>query len=209
MAKNDTLLLDGIIDDLLQTTSGRQSEIFELFAFEQLLKNYDLSQDEIEFGWIDGRHDGGIDGFFIFINGQLLTDPETFPWPKNNADITVWVITCKHHETFKQATLDLLVASVNKLMDHSINSDSLKGAYSPELKIARNLFFHAYRKLAAALTKMSIHYVYASRGDTSQLGDSVIARADQLKDFTENLFSSCFVELDSLEQLSLLICIDN
>lgn len=196
MAKNDVVLLDGIIDNLFgeEKSPDRRGEIFELFTFQQLLKNYDLSQEEIESGWLDGRNDGGIDGFFIFVNGQLLIDPEIFHWPKRNAEITVWLITCKHHETFQQAPLDLLTASITELMDHSIESESLKGDYSSELKIARNLFFLAYKRLASALTKMSIDYIYSSRGDASELGTSIVARANQIKTRTENLFSSCFVE---------------
>ena len=79
-------------------------------------------------------------------------------------------------------------------MDHSVDSESLKGDYSSELKIARNLLFLAYKRLAFALTKISIHYVYSSRGDTSALGSSIVARANQIKAHTESLFSSCFVE---------------
>ena len=62
MAKNDSILLDGIIDQRLADglPSADRSEVFEYFCFEQLLKDYDLSQDEIESGWVDGRDDGGV-----------------------------------------------------------------------------------------------------------------------------------------------------
>ena len=114
MARNDTILLDGIIDDRLAENipSNRRDEAFEYLAFEQILKAADLSREEIESGNIDGENDGGIDGFFLFVNGHLLSEPETFVWPKTGSELELWVITCKHHETFKQAPLDKLVASV-------------------------------------------------------------------------------------------------
>lgn len=83
MAKNDKILIDGIIDDRIEQKlpSEKRDEVFEYFAFEQILKDYDLSFDEIQQGSVDGRNDGGIDGFFIIINGHILTDPENFKWP--------------------------------------------------------------------------------------------------------------------------------
>ena len=80
MAKNDRILLDGIVDDRVENTlpSSQRDEAFEYLSFEQILKDYDLSRDELESGSVDGRNDGGIDGFFILINGHLLLDPEFF-----------------------------------------------------------------------------------------------------------------------------------
>ena len=51
MAKNDLILLDGIIDERIaqKIPSDRRDEVFEHLSFEQLLKDYDLSLEEIEF----------------------------------------------------------------------------------------------------------------------------------------------------------------
>ena len=40
MAKNDVVLIDGIIDNLIgeEKSPDRRGEIFELFTFQQLLK---------------------------------------------------------------------------------------------------------------------------------------------------------------------------
>lgn len=80
MAKNDRLLMDGIIDDRVAIClpSNKRDEAFEYFSFEQIMKDFDLSTDELLYGSIDGRQDGGIDGFFTFVNGHLLQDPESF-----------------------------------------------------------------------------------------------------------------------------------
>ena len=76
MAKNDKTLIDGILDDRVSKglPSDNRSEAFEYLAFEQVLKEYDLSKDELELGIVDGRQDGGIDGLYIFINGHLLQE---------------------------------------------------------------------------------------------------------------------------------------
>ncbi len=104
MARNDTILIDGILDDRVaeRLPSDRRDEAFEYFAFEQVLRDADLSQDEIKAGCIDGRDDGGIDGFFILVNGHPLSDPNSFVWPRSGCELDVWIITCKHHDTFRQ-----------------------------------------------------------------------------------------------------------
>ena len=57
MAKNDVLLLDGIIDDRIssRTPSDDRGEAFEFFAFEQILKDYDLSPKDIASGSVNVR----------------------------------------------------------------------------------------------------------------------------------------------------------
>lgn len=196
MAKNDRLLLDGIIDDRvnIHLPSEKRDEAFEYLAFEQILKDYDLSFDEILHGSIDGRQDGGVDGFFVLVNGHLLQDPESFVWPRSNSELRLVLITCKHHDTFKQATLDALIATLTELLDFSIEDTSLTGAYSEALLRMRSNLKFAYRKLSPRLTSFSASLHYASRGDTSDMGDEVKARARQIATLVEESFGSCRAE---------------
>lgn len=191
-------ILDGIIDDRIaqKIPSDRQDEVFEYLTFEQILKDYDLSSDEIDICSIDGRNDGGVDGFFIFVNGHLLIDTDSFTWPRAGCEIEAWVINCKHHDTFQQAPLDKLNASFYELLDFSLNDDELKGDYSEELLQKRSDLILAYRKLSPRLNKFSITYVYASRGDASSVGDAIRARSDQLVELTTSNFSNCSAQFE-------------
>ena len=193
MAKNDTILLDGIIDDRITTMlpSDRRDEVFEYLAFEQILKSLDLSREEIECGSVDGENDGGIDGLFVFVNGHLLADPESFVWPRTGSELELWIITCKHHETFQQAPLDKLVASLVELLDFALYPSDYKGEYSQQIQNYRENLKLAYRKLSPRLRKFRINFAYASRGDTTKLGDAVVARADQIVSIAKDFFSDC------------------
>jgi hypothetical protein len=193
MAKNDKILIDGIIDERvdIKLPSDKRDEAFEYFAFEQILKDYDLTTDELQAGSVDGRNDGGIDGFFIFINGHYLSDPISFQWPKTGSILDVWVITCKHQDTFKQAPLDNLAASMTELLDFTIENERLSGEYSEQvLKQRENLKF-AYRKVSPRLTKFSLIFCYACRGNTSELGSSIISRAKQISQTAIDSFGNC------------------
>ena len=196
MAKNDRLLLDGIIDDRIsiRLPSQKREEVFEYLAFEQILKDFDLSFDEILHGSIDGRQDGGIDGFFILVNGHLLQDPESIIWPRSSSELRLELITCKHHDTFRQATLDALIATITELFNFAIEDASLTGAYSEALLRMRNNLKFAYRKLSPRLTSFAVRVHYASRGDTADIGEEVKARGRQVTTSVEESFGSSRVE---------------
>jgi hypothetical protein len=193
MAKNDSLLIDGIIDDRIsqKLPSEKRDEAFEYFCIEEILKDWDLSPDEIKSGWIDGRGDGGIDALYIFVNGHPLLEAEQFTWPKTGAELVVSLITCKHHEAFKQATIDTLATTLPEFFDFSIDSKDLKGAYSADLIKQRTKLFFAYRRLAPRLNKMRIEVTYASRGDSSDIGVEVVARSEQINKIITDSFAKC------------------
>lgn len=196
MAKNDKILIDGIIDERVEQKfpSTKRDEAFEYFAFEQILKDYDLSIDEIMCGSVDGRNDGGIDGFFIIVNGHMLTDLESFQWPKSGSLLEVWIITCKHHDTFKQAPLDNLAASIVELLDFTIDSSNLKGDYSEKIITYRENLKLAYRKVSPRLSHFTIKFCYASRGIVTDLGESIISRSKQIVSIAKDTFSNSVSE---------------
>ena len=208
MAKNDKILIDGIIDERIEKKipSEKRDEVFEYFSFEQILKDYDLSHDELISGSVDGRNDGGIDGFFIFINGHLLVELNKFNWPKSGSILELCIITCKHHDTFKQAPLDNLVASLTELFDLSIENENLQGDYSESILKQRVNFKAAYRKTSPRLNEFKVNFCYASRGNTEELGESVVARSTQIERITNDSFGNCtsrFQFLGSTELIDL------
>jgi hypothetical protein len=192
MAKNDKLLLDGIIDDRVETKfpSNKRDECFEFLAMEQILKNEDLSVEELLSGIVDGRQDGGIDGFFIFINGHLVHDLSDFIWPKSSVELRLIIITCKHHDTFKQSTLDALIATVTEFFDFTILNNELSGGYNSNLLNMRDKFISCYRKVSPKLYNFSIDIFYASRGDSDDIGEEVVLRSKQIEKIFEKNFST-------------------
>jgi hypothetical protein len=190
MAKNDSILIDGIVSQRAadRKPSDDKGEVFECFSFEQLLKEYDLSDEEIEAGSVDGRHDGGIDGFFILVNGHLISET-TVTWPRSHAQVDVIVISCKHHDTFREAPLNSMLATVQELFDLSVDAANFKGAYSSALLKARSLLVRVYEKLAITNPKLNLSFVYCSRGDTNEIGESIRARSEQIRLAAASFFS--------------------
>ncbi|MCC6584501.1 MAG: AIPR family protein [Chitinophagales bacterium] len=206
MAKNDKILIDGIIDDriLENIPSNERDEVFEYFVFEQLLKDYDLSNDELLFGNIDGKNDGGIDGFFTFVNGHLITDTDKFIFPKSGSILELWIITCKYHDTYRQAPLDNLVASISELFDFTLENPMLKGDYSEELLFQRENFKHAYRKTSPRLSEFKLNFCYASRGNTEDIGESIVSRGKQLEQIAKESFGNCLASFNFIGSTELI-----
>lgn len=204
MATNDVLLIDGVIDELVEQNPGMsRGDLFELFAISQILKDWDLKAEEIRSGWIDGRGDGGIDGFYVIVNGHCINEISDFVWPKASADILVYIITCKHADKFSQAALDALIASLTEIFDLSIADENLVGSYSKELLLCRSRLITAYRKLAPRLGAFKVAVFYASRGDAQKnIGDEVAARSQQIKELVARQFTgaeACFDFLGATE----------
>jgi len=193
MAKNDRFLVDGIIDDRVaaRLPSNKRDEVLEYLAFEQVLKDLDLSSDELLSGLVDGRQDGGIDGFFILVNGHVLQDPDSFNWPKIGSDLRIYLFLCKSHDTFKQATIDAVIATLSELLDFGVEDSKLQGAYSSAFLKRRSCLRYAYRKLSQKLSNFCVDVYYVSRGDTTGIGTEVSARAGQAVELVKDCFGSC------------------
>ncbi|WP_250633637.1 AIPR family protein [Pinirhizobacter soli] len=197
MAKNDLILLDSILKNiggLGNASTDEQGRQFERFVLDQVLKGFDLSADEIDAGWVDGRHDGGIDGFYVFVNGHLVVDIGDFAWPKSGANLEVYVLTCRHRDTFKQEPLDALLASLQELLDLGRGERELAGSYSRSVLNARGRLDAAFRMLSLSRPRITFKVVYASRGDVGMLGESIAARGRQIEKLIAANFSAARAE---------------
>lgn len=206
MAKNDIILIDGIIEDRVreQRPSCDKGEVFEYLASEQILKSYDLSREELENGCVDGRNDGGIDAFYIFVNGILLENAKDFFWPKNKCDIQVIIITCKHQNTFTQPVVNSQYATVCEIFDLTKDEESLVASYNSELLAKRKLFKEAYYRTASNLSSLNFNFYCVSRGDTEIIDENIKSRADLIGKKITEFYSKCNYEYEFIGTSELL-----
>lgn len=194
MAKNDLILIDSIIAERVanKMPSDKKDEVFEFLAYEQVLKEYDLSADDIKMGSVDGRNDGGIDAIYILVNGHLICDVNNSLLPKTNANLEVYFFTCKHRDAFKQDPINSICTSLQELLDFNKDDQSLDGEYNEDVLEKRNIFISTYMKVATILDKFTIKVVFASRGDAkNELGENVEARGKQVETICKESFSGC------------------
>lgn len=73
---NNQILLNECIKQEYEESTGYLNEnlYFEHFAASQILKNYNLSDEEIDNGNSGGANDGGCDNLYVFVNEELITE---------------------------------------------------------------------------------------------------------------------------------------
>lgn len=203
MSLNDLLLVDGIVEKII-TDKGldiHDSKVigheFERFAVEQILKKYALDPEDIEYGCVDGRGDSGFDFAFLLINGLLLKDISTFPFPKSDATIELIFVTSKHDDTFILHPLESISSSSEELFNLRKKSSEIDTVLLNEKILNfRERFIEAYKKLAYLGCCPKIKFYYASRGDTSQISDELKSASMLIKSKVAKFFTGSEIEFN-------------
>lgn len=189
MASNDLVLLDS----LLQQRSSEvgigmtDSEYFELFAAEQVLKDYDLSYEQIEDGLVDGGGDGGIDSIYFFVNDSLYDESIDSAALKRGALFRLVIIQSKRTNGFSEAIVEKLISSTRDLFDLGTVIGSLDSVYNTTLLRKIVEFREFYLRSASRFPRLSFYYVCASRG--SEVHNNVSRKVGILKETLEALFN--------------------
>jgi hypothetical protein len=121
MPSTGVILLNSLLEKQHSEDYGEmtESEYFEYFVLEQLLKDFDLQEDEILYGQIGGSGDGGIDGFFTFIDRKLLFEDTVLQDIKGKPNIEVIIVQAKSSESFSGAAIDRANTGVEDIFDFS------------------------------------------------------------------------------------------
>jgi hypothetical protein len=187
---NDQVILEQIIKERCEEGQDGMSisEYFEIYAAEQVLKNQDLSYDDIEYGIVGNGGDGGIDSIYTFVNGELIKEdtPINSTQKKNNIELVV--IQSKTSPTFKEDAIIKFRESAEDLFDLSNSLDDFPERYNKDVREKAGLFRKAYSQLARSLPKLTIRYYYVTQG--VEVHTNVQGKVDKLKETIADLFSN-------------------
>lgn len=197
MARNDIVLIDSLVKkSKSQIGNNREdSEVFELFVLNEMLKDYDPSFDELESGWTDGGNDGGIDGFFVYVDGRMATSDSHRYALRKNPQIDVQIFTIRRSPTFEQQPIDSLISSLGELLDLSKSNRMLRYPYNKSVIRQREIFSNIYVALADRQPKLDIQIHYCSRGETCIIAKNIQSRATILRELLYELFSNIEVKV--------------
>lgn len=210
MPRNQLVLLDAIISE---RQAARDVELdaavaFELFSSEQVLRDNDLSEEELFDGIIGGGQDGGIDSLYTFLGNTLLTeDHDIFTDDKFMSSISrqtsleIVFIQAKRSPTFSEAALTTAKATLEELLDLQKTDEQLRAHYNDGLVDKVMLYRNALIKLASKHPKTKIRFIYASRGDTSAIGKEVSARVPSFTTSLEQYANKASIEFYGAEEL--------
>jgi hypothetical protein len=190
MSSNDVIVLNSILNQkkVELANSFSDNDYFEVFTFEQALKDYDLSYDELLSGRVDGADDGGIDGFFIFINNEILSDDVDLTTIKKSPKIDIYIIQAKVSPSFQEAAIEKFITTIQDIFDLGKDIKDIQKYYNSALMEKVEIFRDAYVNLANRHPEIRVIYIYASKGNCLDIHHKVEHKAENLKNITQGYF---------------------
>jgi len=185
MAANDSIVLNSILEQEKSKIARElpDDEFFELFTFEQTLKKYELSYEDLQHGKIGGGDDGGIDGFFTFINKKIWNeDTEEKDDFGRNALIELFLIQSKRSPSFSETAVEHIITTAMDIFDLEKDISFLRKHYNTDLVDKLDTFRQVYLRLAARHPVLEVTYIYASKGDIAKINQKVYNKANKLKE---------------------------
>lgn len=181
MPNNDQILLSELLrqeaDEFQE--SFTESEFFEFYSAVQILKEYELSYDEIKAGIAGESLDGGADSVFIFVNGDLIKeDSDVKEKYKKNPDIELVIIQSKRENGFGEDALLKLARLCKNLLDLEFKRQKFSGRYNEAVLASFELFKGTYVSLVTKRPSLKISFYYASMGIDAH--PNVVKQADDL-----------------------------
>jgi hypothetical protein len=194
MAKNDKIILDQIVEELIRERAEPLGDVFQDWALEQLLKDWDISADELTQGNVDGRNDGGLDGWFTFLDDELLTEAADIPLKRGPCRLRVEIFSVKHHDTFRQDPVVAMAATLRDVLDLSKTDSELADRYNESVLGCRAVFREALKRTARGPATVAFRIQYVSRGESASVDSTIAAHGHALCKTLEDLFSDCTAE---------------
>lgn len=166
---NDKIIISSIVEQKRQETAPDLSEakFFELFTASEILKDQDLSYDEISSGVIGSGNDGGIDSIYILLNGELIqedTEVETILRKRNNR-IDIYILQSKRTNGFDEETINRLTSSVEEIFDLSRSLDSMQAVYNSDIRNIVQKFRDIHQEIIATFPVIGFFFYYATLGN--------------------------------------------
>ncbi len=140
-----------------------KSTFFEYFSASQVLKNYGLSDEEIDNGLTGGGNDGGCDSIFIFLNDEIITPDqvETLTASKGST-LSLSIIQSKNELGFGEDAVMKWKTISENLLDSSNSLTDYSGRYTDTVIEQFKLFRDSFTKLIRSQIKVVFNYYYVT-----------------------------------------------
>jgi len=140
--------------------------VFEYYCAEQFLRAFDLSDSQIKSGLLGGPKDGGVDGMYMFVNGELI-DAESELDPKTPNAVRLLVLQVKEGEGFSPIAVDKLYWFTDDLLDLNRKKKDYHSTYRQELITAMLMFKDKYRIIVGENPPLSVEFLYITKKDVA------------------------------------------
>lgn len=193
---NNQILLKECISQEYNESNGYKdaNSYFEHFAASQILKDFNLSDEEIDNGNTGGGNDGGCDNLYVFLNSELVTIDQIERLNATKGSyLDFFILQSKNTTSFNEQTITNWKNVSNNLLNMSNNLNNYSKRYN-ELTIEMfGLFRDAIAKLIRSQVKIRFYYYYITLG--TQVHHNVEMQANELKELVKCYYPSAEVQV--------------
>lgn len=203
MSTNDVVLVEAMLKRERDRLAPSESDddFANYFTAARYLQAYNLSGDEVLEGVVDGSHDCGLDGIYIFVNGMHVRDDTPVGAFGRNARLDLVLIQVKYAPGFSEAAVDKLTASLPRLLRFNRDEAELASWANPRLIEVTRRFLTAYAELD--MPALTIYTAFASLKAVDGPHPNVVGKSEYLEAQLGGLFSSATFETHFLDARSL------
>lgn len=188
----------------LDDSSKTESELFQLYVSDVYFRNRNLDITEIESGIVDESNDQGIDAVYFFVDGQLLSVPESideelikqddqdfYDWlgiskaSVSNSKVEIFVFQYKKKERFEESVLNNFTVFVNRFFDLNVDwVKELKTNHVSEKLISK---MYTWQKLVTldSGASMEVKFIHAALADDQSNEHNYEAKVDKMIELAE------------------------
>jgi len=175
----------------------RTDKYFEIFSAEQILKHrgFDVDHDQVRAGTIGGGDDGGIDGFFLFVNRRLVredTDPKDFSGQQLSIELVI--VQSKASRGFSEAAVSKFQDFFDLCLRLNSNRKASQKLFSQSLLDIVSKFHQMYKAALSMRPQLVVRLYGASLAD--ELHPKVLLRRDLLLQKVHEAFSIADADLE-------------
>ncbi|MDE5772139.1 MAG: hypothetical protein K2I06_11035 [Ruminococcus sp.] len=172
-----------------------QSTFFEFFSASQVLKNYGLSDEEIDNGIIGGENDGGCDSIYLFLNDEIITSDQVDTLSASKGSVlNLTIIQSKNVLGFGEDAIMKWKTISENLLDSGNSIHDFIGRYSEDTLEQFELFRDSFTKLIRSQVKVVFKYYYITLG--REIHPNTQLQADELKKKIKSLYPSSNVSIE-------------
>lgn len=166
-------------------------EAFERFAMSLVLKQYGADPAEIEQGLVSGTDDGGIDGFYMFLNGRELVESDSVRLTRRRdaldglqtgLPLDVVIVQAKKESTWDTNVFSKIESALKAIFDPSQNAADLRSFPLNDDVVEKASTWRKLRSNIAMLVPVvHFHVEYVTFAKQPDVNSYMKTKAKQLK----------------------------
>lgn len=196
LSNSQILIKECVAQEYAEAASfENEAAYFEYFAAAQVLKDYDLSDEEIESGIIGAGNDGGCDAMYIFLNKNLILPDqiETIRISKESS-VEVIIIQAKRENSFREDAIMKWKTVSDNLLQLSNSLEDFKTRYNEDVLELFRTFRDLHTKLIRNRVKLKFKFCYVSYA--VECHPNVKQQAKELEMIVKRNYPSSMVYVD-------------